>query len=182
MSAKGHWTMAGVPLDSNGIPLKPEWFCPNCTVWYATRGTKFCPTCDGVLDRVPAWLYKMDKAISEQESLPSLEEHLRHLKGQIRALEGQTTCLETQRRHLLGQVRAIDEWLKYLRGGAVERDAGRSPEDTRLLAKARRYGLDTFQLSEPPPSPQRDGESEWRDPEGTLRICPDVALPKTVID
>jgi len=94
---------------------RPRWFCPNCTIWYPTEGTGYCPTCDGPLQIAPERLLVMDKANSGQEQVPCLQEQLRHLKGQIHALG-------EQRRHLMGQARALESWLKKVRQGAADCD------------------------------------------------------------
>ena len=109
MNEKGQWTRDGIPLDSNGRELRPEWFCSKCAAWYAgeEQGGR-CYMCNGPLKRVPdrlQWhLYKdmrgMDKGTPKREAF---------------TLAAQVEYLSTQRRHLLGQVHAIDGWLKHLR-------------------------------------------------------------------
>lgn len=165
MSKAGRWTLNGRHLDANGRALRPEWYCANCTVWYPTRGTDYCPTCDGVLERVSHVAEVPRLFVSERDLAERVGQQLDKTSTQeVLALAAQVEYLETQRRHLLGQAKAIDDWLKHLREGAAKREPVCNPfwgdtrkgrlktsddsqaDDARLLAKARRYGLDTFAL------------------------------------
>lgn len=112
-------------------------YCSPCLIWWSHLDRKHCPRCGEEGCLVPA-----DRAVKDWVDPEVSAEAL--------ALAAQVEYLETQRCYLLGQAHAIDEWLRHLRAGDAESppesfDCADS-EDAQLLAKARRYGLDTFAL------------------------------------
>ncbi len=124
MSDESFWTMDGIPLDSNGIPLKAERYCPRCSVWYSGPSPLECYMCGAKLEAVAREPETVHLLHSERALAERVAEQLGKTSTQA-ALAAQVEYLETQRRHLLGQVHAIEEWLKHLRGGAAKRDDGR---------------------------------------------------------